>query len=396
MGTKLAVVCFGFSRPRLNRQPWKYIYEIMNYPESSEFTPHVISDTSDGVVENLEIHGVRQLYSPIGPADQLIREIEAVNPDVVVELLGMTSFLRPGSLASMVDPPVIGILGSHRYSLREVLNVGISELVRHPRPCFQHLAGTTVSNRRLRTKSDPYAAFVALTRENVSRFRDAGVSTPIHIVRSGIDETDTRIPPEEDIQAVRSRYAPAERPLITYFTSPTTLRGTEDLLKAFIKIRGNRDATLLYLSRQDNGQPSPDEKRLLDISARNAVQESFVLLSQNLSPSRIRTFLAASDIIALPYKLVLSCVPISVLEGMAMGRPVVTTNIGGLPELVSDPMQLIEPSNVDSLAETLGVLLDQPQVRDRVGRDNRERMDQYPRWVDSRRAFETVIREVLT
>lgn len=66
--------------------------------------------------------------------------------------------------------------------------------------------------------------------------------------------------------------------------------------------------------------------------------------------------------------------PIAVLEAMAAGLAVVTTPVGGIPEVVKDGYNgfLITPGDVGTLAERLIFLASDPHLREVMGRRNRE------------------------
>lgn len=67
--------------------------------------------------------------------------------------------------------------------------------------------------------------------------------------------------------------------------------------------------------------------------------------------------------------------PLSVLEMMARGRPVVATLVGGVPEMIEHDVSgvLVPPNDPDALAEALGKVLMSPPLQDRLGRAARER-----------------------
>jgi glycosyltransferase involved in cell wall biosynthesis len=68
--------------------------------------------------------------------------------------------------------------------------------------------------------------------------------------------------------------------------------------------------------------------------------------------------------------------PLSVLEAMAHGRPVVASAVGGIPELVQDGVTglLVPPGDVDALRSALERLLADPILRRRMGRAGRRRV----------------------
>jgi glycosyltransferase involved in cell wall biosynthesis len=67
--------------------------------------------------------------------------------------------------------------------------------------------------------------------------------------------------------------------------------------------------------------------------------------------------------------------PLSVMEYMAAGKPVVSTRVGGVPELVEDGVHglLVEPRDPGALAAAIGRLLHDPAEARRLGEQGRER-----------------------
>jgi glycosyltransferase involved in cell wall biosynthesis len=70
------------------------------------------------------------------------------------------------------------------------------------------------------------------------------------------------------------------------------------------------------------------------------------------------------------------------VEAMAAGRPVVASRIGGLPYTVSDGATglLCEPGDPDDLARKLSVLLDDAELRRRMGAAGRKKFEEEFRW----------------
>lgn len=103
----------------------------------------------------------------------------------------------------------------------------------------------------------------------------------------------------------------------------------------------------------------------------------------------IPTLIALSDIVALPsyYR---EGVPRVLLEGMAMAKPIVTTDFPGCREVVKhgDNGYLVPIKNSRALAEAIGRLLANKELRDRMGAMGR-------RWVESELDERLVVQKVL-
>jgi glycosyltransferase involved in cell wall biosynthesis len=84
--------------------------------------------------------------------------------------------------------------------------------------------------------------------------------------------------------------------------------------------------------------------------------------------------LAGSDALVLSSRS--EGLPLSVLEAMAIGLPVVASAVGGIPELVTDGETgfLVAPGDPDALADRLSRLIADPELRRRMGDAGRLRV----------------------
>ena len=78
--------------------------------------------------------------------------------------------------------------------------------------------------------------------------------------------------------------------------------------------------------------------------------------------------LASLDVLVLP-SYAHEGIPQIILQAQAMGRPVVATSIGGIPEVVEDGGTglLVPPRDAAALAEKIGAVLDDPKLALRLG-----------------------------
>lgn len=65
---------------------------------------------------------------------------------------------------------------------------------------------------------------------------------------------------------------------------------------------------------------------------------------------------------------------LSVIEGMASGKTVIASKIGGIPEIIKDGEDglLFRPGDVDALTEKILAVADDPVLRETIGAAARE------------------------
>ncbi len=91
------------------------------------------------------------------------------------------------------------------------------------------------------------------------------------------------------------------------------------------------------------------------------------------SQRRVADFIGAFDVAVLTSIDIEGCSNF-LLEAMGMGKPVIATDIGGNPELVREGINghLVPPGEVGALAQTIKVMIQNPDVRAAMGDEGRK------------------------
>lgn len=96
----------------------------------------------------------------------------------------------------------------------------------------------------------------------------------------------------------------------------------------------------------------------------------------HVSGDELKKTLKGASLLVVPSEWYENC-PMSVLEAMAYGKPVVGSRMGGIPELIEEGQTglLFEAGNVDQLREQLGILMASPELRRSMGLRARARAE---------------------
>lgn len=385
---KVCVICFEFKEENLRRQPWKYIYEISKGFIKESIEVVLITNTESDDISGIKIRTVKNLNSFIGETNEVLDILEYENPDVVIMNLGLTSFLR---LNFKINTSVVGVLTSPIYSLKEVLNVGIREYIKHYNHISIHFVGALIPRFLIRKFTNKFDYIVVLSEYNKKKLERIGIKTKVLTILPGIDKFYLDIPDKNKVKNIKMKINPKNLPSVMYFTSPLTLRGTDTLIEAFSKIRSEKNSKLIILSRLEHKELINEENLLLKIAKNKGVYDSLKVISDYLTPKEIKEYICVADIICLPFKIVISDIPLSILEAMAMGKPVVSTNIGCIPEILNKSTVLSKPNNPNDLADKILQLLENKELSKYIGDNNKRYMKNYPNWEKTQKKFLGII-----
>jgi glycosyltransferase involved in cell wall biosynthesis len=114
-----------------------------------------------------------------------------------------------------------------------------------------------------------------------------------------------------------------------------------------------------------------------------------------VAPQDVPNLINASTIVLMPSRA--ESLPLVALEAALMARPVVGTQVGGLPEVVADQQTglLVELDNSAALAEATAYLLAHPGIATRVGQAARRRTQKEFSWARHVDAYDTLYRKLI-
>lgn len=116
---------------------------------------------------------------------------------------------------------------------------------------------------------------------------------------------------------------------ILYFGRLAKEKGILYLLNAISKARKEIENIKLYIAGI-----GPEEEKIKEIISRNKLDKNVKLLGF-LNHDKVKEYVSKSSIVVVPSIWYENC-PYSVLETQAIGKPIIGSNLGGIPELVKD------------------------------------------------------------
>jgi glycosyltransferase involved in cell wall biosynthesis len=184
--------------------------------------------------------------------------------------------------------------------------------------------------------------FVAITeycRSVLDAFTMGVYSYKIHIIRCGLDMEDFPAPTE----------VPANKTLVCVGRLCEAKAQTL-LVQAIARtINNHPDLQLILIGDGDT------RKEINQLISAHCL-ESYVKVVGWKSNADVRKILSEARALVLPS--LAEGLPVAIMESLALGRPVLSTRITGIPELVDEKCGwLVEPGNVAELASALDALL---------------------------------------
>ena len=184
---------------------------------------------------------------------------------------------------------------------------------------------------------------------------------------------------EQEKSNIRAKYNIGHDDVVIMFCGRINKdKGVKELLEAFTKMKHKDKCKLLIIGKSQFGHASTTdfEKEVQELAEQEKERIIFTGFVHNTQLPKIH---AISDIATVP-SIWNEPSGMVVIEAMASGLPVVTTNSGGIPELITSECGFIlERDNniVYNISDKLDQLVEDEKLRQRMGQNGRDRAKEY-------------------
>ncbi|MFD7903108.1 glycosyltransferase family 4 protein [Kitasatospora sp. NPDC059747] len=217
----------------------------------------------------------------------------------------------------------------------------------------------TRMQRRVATRLDHVITVSGSSKREIAEHLGAAPGA-VSVVPIG---ADTRLwSPSAEVARVPGR-------IVTTSSADVPLKGLVYLVEALAKVRTERPAHLVVV-----GKPQKEDGPVTEAVRRFGLEEHIEFRSGLTDPELVDLYRSAE----------VACVPslyegfsLPAAEAMATGTPLVATTGGAIPEVAGpdgETCLAVPPGDADALAAALGRLLDDPELRERLGAAGRERV----------------------
>jgi glycosyltransferase involved in cell wall biosynthesis len=211
------------------------------------------------------------------------------------------------------------------------------------------------------------AGLIVGAQRELERVREA-YDVPARKLAHIVNPIDAGLWRRADGEAVRAELEIPATALVVAWHGQLQLerKGLDVLLEAWDTLADGRDVHLILVgSGEDSGE----------VARRVGAVPGVHLLDEWVQDrARMRALLSAADVYAFPSRH--EGLPVSPLEAMACGLPVVGADATGVADVVGDAGVVVPRGDADALARALGELLDDETRRADLGRRARRRVEE--------------------
>ena len=211
-------------------------------------------------------------------------------------------------------------------------------------------------------------ALILLTRhlgEDIKKIEEH--HTELHVINDGVD-TDRFS--ETDSGDIKKRYYPEDYRIIMCVARMAQHKRQDLIVKAVDSVtKEHPDARFVFVG------DGPVFSKVKNLAEENNCMENVKFLGFKPN-SEIPGLLSIADIVLCPTDS--EGLPLSLLEGMAAGKPIIASNVPPFPDFIENGVNgyLVE-NNAESFAEKINHLLNDEGLREKMSLENKKRIKDY-------------------
>jgi glycosyltransferase involved in cell wall biosynthesis len=180
-----------------------------------------------------------------------------------------------------------------------------------------------------------------------------------------VRDTEAWDPSRYDARAMRDKLGLADKKVVMFLGTPRGHKGVDDLVAAIDDLGAG---VVLVLVGADLG----------GAAARRWAEHPSVRVEGTIPFDEIPKYLVAADVVAVPQRATpdtVGQVPAKLFDAMALARPIVSTSVSMIPEILDGCGRVVPPGDVVALRRAIGDLLADPAGAAALGRRARVRCE---------------------
>jgi glycosyltransferase involved in cell wall biosynthesis len=330
-----------FRTDNLKLQPWLTIYRVGSILKAQGHQVHIGTDIKPSGSEGFFIYRLKSLRGT--NSHQIEQLIGKIQPDKIIVCVSPSSLVTAGWYGLLSEYDSYAFMSNAFYKKRELIKaipyLALTDIIR--------FGGQVAVPERLwaRKLKKLFKGVICQSINTARRLEKILISSlPVHNVPPGIDLSAW--PMEQKDRKLTSQST------FIYAGSPKKIRGFYLILKAFSKIR-DVDVTLRILAR---GAGEEQVNIIRQQVKSHGIECPVDIVGGWISRQTFKEYLYDAKAVLLPFILVPSELPVTVMESIACGTPVIVSKIDGLPGASRNAGIVIPHADCNSLIKAVNLI----------------------------------------
>ena len=360
-----------------------YVYYLSRQLQKSGHNVHIITRhkmNSTEIVDGVSITYIKCEGNPLTKywsfARSTFKKLEELNKKFAFDIIHANLPLVPNFAIPKepVNALISTVHSTWKGEAEAIKHEGLRKLNTNEKFMLEFNSLLRSSEKKLMKRSDALIAVSMYTKKELTEFYDID-EEKIHIIYNGVDVQ--KFKPNKDRAGLRRELGLEEKQKIILFVGRLYQRkGLDTLFQSISKVVQNFKDAKFVISGEGFRQ---NKEKLLKLAEKLKIENS-VLFVGYFPDEKLPDLYAASDIFVLP--ALYENFPFAILEAQATGLPVISTKVGGIPELVTNNKNglLVEPANSEQLTEEIMILLKNPKFAEELGKRARQLIEEKFAW----------------
>jgi len=187
-----------------------------------------------------------------------------------------------------------------------------------------------------------------------------GIKKPVEVIYNFIEEHSDQL---KKYTALRHKIAPNGEIILSHLSNFRPVKRVEDVIEIAYRVRQKIPVKVMMIG--DGPERSRAEARARELN----ISEHVHFLGRQ---DDIYLLLSASDVFLMPSRL--ESFGLAALEAMACGVPCVSSNSGGLKELVKEGVAgyTAEVGDIERMSQLVLQIVQDPKIREKLSRSSRD------------------------